>query len=158
MKKFIFCALALSVFAVSGCNKNETGGSASVGDNSYTISSAYAYQASEPGWSNIELILCTSGCYLEDGDVYGDYFYVDLYWDEEVRDNLIGGTYTLGGDVLDEVAFDYDDPATPDIDAVDGSITISGGGDRYDISFSGTAADGSPMSFSYSGPVVFMEM
>ena len=50
-----------------------------------------------------------------------DYFYIDLYWDGEVRDWLREGTYTLGDDVLDCVEFDYDDDTVQDISAAQGN-------------------------------------
>ena len=67
--------------------------------------------------SNVEPMLYTS-YYEEEGDYYGDYFYIDLYWDGEVRDWLREGTYTLGDDVLDCVEFDYDDDTVQDISAL----------------------------------------
>ena len=99
-------------------------------------------------WSNTELILWTS---------YVDYFYIDLYWDGEVRDWLREGTYTLGGDVLDEVA--YDNENLPDIGAESGTLTISGSQNGYSIRFSGTDdTDGKPMEINYTGKVNFWPM
>ena len=158
MKINIICALVLGVLALAGCSKDEVAaGSASIGDIEYNITSAYAFQEAEPGWSNIELCPVTAGGYFdEDVEFTTDYFYVDLYWDEYVYNRLVEGTYTLGDDVLDEVSFCFADNGY--IDAVEGTLTISSRRNGYSISFSGSAADGSAMNFSYSGAIIYREM
>lgn len=150
MKKLFFCALAAAVLAAAGCSKDdEMSGNAKVGGSDYTIIAADAYWWWDvDNWSNTELILWTS---------YVDYFYIDLYWDGEVRDWLREGTYTLGGDVLDEVA--YDNENLPDIGAQSGTLTISGSQNGYSIRFSGTDdTDGQPMEINYTGKVNFWPM
>lgn len=159
-KNIVLCNVILALLFVS-CSK-EGSSTATIGGNRYSLSSAYAYQwngynAFGKFFSNTELCIGTSGCYLEDGEIYGDYFYIDLYWEEEVQGRLVEGTYTLGDEVLDEVCFTFDDSATQDIDAETGTLTISGKGDKYTISFSGSDTDGSKIEFKYLGNVTFLE-
>lgn len=157
MKKFI-PFIAVAMFAVAGCGKDEMTGTATVAGSDYEIKLAEAYWWWDTdNWSNVELMLYTS-YYEKEGDYYGDYFYIDLYWDGEVRDWLREGTYTLGDDVLDCVEFDYDDDTVQDISAEQGTLTISETKNGYDIVFSGTDTEGRPMEFNYSGPLNFSPM
>ncbi len=168
MKINIICALILGVLALAGCSKDEVAsGSASIGDSKYSITSVYAdaFYSSRSGLISIELYLVTDGGYFdEDVEFTTDYFFVDLYWDSDLYldyfsdslvPGLVEGTYTLGDDVLDEVTFCSDDYS--DIEAVEGTLTISSRRNGYSISFSGTAADGTAMNFSYSGSLIFFD-
>lgn len=153
--------LWISIGVVTGCSKlDKSISSASVGNDSYTLSTAYAYLLTAPSssWTNVELCLLTSDCYYDDGDLIGKHFYIDLYWDGEFRNHLIEGTFTLGDDVLDEVTFSMasNDDVVDILTATEGTLTISNQDDEYKIIFSGTAADGTPIAFDYSGPVKFI--
>lgn len=155
MKKVILLTLTMALLSITGCSKDEMTGSATINDSDYDITLAEAYFWYDvDNWSNTELILWTSYT-IEDGEMDGEYLYIDLYWDGEVRDWLREGTYTLGGDVLDQIAFDsYDNPA----DAANGTLTITSSKKGYEIVFSGTDTSGKPMKFNYNGEINFLPM
>ena len=149
MKNLIICAFAIGVLAAAGCSMDDETGIATVGDNTYTLVSALAYQShsseDEPAWSDYELYLGTK--LPDENNGIGNCFIIDLYWEEDVRDRLVEGTYTLGDGVLGDVAFEYDD-LTPETGAQNGTLNISRTGDDYTFTFSGTSYEGSKIEFS----------
>lgn len=91
-----------------------------------------------------------------DADVTGSFFWIDLYFSGE-HQTLVDGDYPVsenGEDVVDELAL-----IMPDEDywATGGTLSIRNNGDNYSIAFNGTANNGNPFSFSYTGPVTYDE-
>ena len=145
-----------------GCSKDETGGSASVGDLSYSVTSAVVfYNLGEDTEGNSVTEYCI-------------YFLFDGLTFEEMIDGtasmpsaciiamtLPGETYELpvGTFMAEDISLasfvSEKDQLESDISSC--TMTIGRSGKNYTFRISGETEDGQPVSCRYTGPVQFLD-
>lgn len=169
MRKIFMAALALActVLIGGGCSKDETGGSISLGDLSYSVTSAVAvYALDEDSEGNpvtyYEVYFMMDGLTLDAlmaGTVSeGAGLVMALEFPGETYE-FPKGTYVAGEDpVFLGAVFDVISEAGSDSQEItECTLTIGRSGKNYTFRISGETEDGQPVSFRYTGPVQFVD-
>lgn len=169
MRKMFMAALALActVLIGGGCSKDETGGSASVGDLSYSVTSAASFYSvdedSDGGFVTSHAIYLMMGgltldAVMNDTASEGAGLAMALEFPGETYE-FPEGTYVLGEDpVFFGAVFAVVSEAgsyTQEITKC--TMTIGRSGKNYTFRISGETEDGQPVSCRYTGPVQFLD-
>lgn len=170
MRKIFMAALALActVLIGGGCSKDETGGSASVGDLSYSVTSAVAlYALDEDSEGNpvtqYEVGFMMDGLTLDAlmaGTVSeGAILVMGLEFPGETYE-FPKGTYVAGEDpVFRGAGFEAASEESSNSYFIDPcTLTIDRSGKNYTFRISGETEDGQPVSCRYTGPVQFVDL
>lgn len=170
MRKMFMAALALActVLIGGGCSKDETGGSASVGDLSYSVTGAASFYSvdedSDGGFVTTHTIYLmmdglTLDAVMEDTASEGAIFGILLELPGKTYE-FPEGTYVAGEDpVFGGVAFAVVSEAGTDSQEITKcTLTIGRSGKNYTFKVSGETEDGQPVSCRYTGPVQFVDL
>lgn len=169
MRKMFMAALALACIVLigGGCSKDETGGSASVGDLSYSVTSAVSFYSVDED---------SDGGFVTTHTIYlmMDGLTLDAVMDETASEGVIlgiglelpgktyefpEGTYVAGEDPLffGAVFAVISEAGSDSQEITKCTLTIDRSGKNYTFRISGETEDGQPVSFRYTGPVQFLD-
>ena len=155
--------LACTVLIGGGCSKDETGGSASFGDFSYSVTSAVAfYNLSKDTEGNpvteYNIYLLFDGLTLEeiiDGTAsMPSSCAIGMALPGETYE-LPVGTFMAEEDIIYAVFVSEKDQLESNISSC--TMTIGRSGKNYTFRISGETEDGQPVSCRYTGPVQFVD-
>ena len=169
MRKMFMAALALActVLIGGGCSKDETGGSASVGDLSYSVTGAASFYSvdedSDGGFVTSHTIYLMMGgltldAVMNDTASEGVILGIGLELPGKTYE-FPEGTYVLGEDpVFFGAVFVVVSEAGSDSQEITKcTMTIGRSGKNYTFRISGETEDGQPVSCRYTGPVQFVD-